>query len=139
MASEALAELTRSRQITCEPKTQDRYGRTVALCRADGRDLGAAMVRVGMAYAFTRYSLDYVDQEGGERRARRCPCPQVREALGLAGAHKVSEEQRPYISIPPAKMDEHHYRCPICHQVVDVRDVDEVARHPEPGHMAPTE
>jgi len=35
----------------------------VALCRANGQDLGAAMVRAGMAYAFTRYSGDYVAQE----------------------------------------------------------------------------
>lgn len=62
-ATAALEHLTAGRLVTCEPKTTDRYGRTVALCRADGRDLGAAMVRAGMAWAFTRYSGDYVDQE----------------------------------------------------------------------------
>ena len=41
----------------------DRYGRSVAVCRADGRDLGADMVSAGMAWAFTRYSSDYVSQE----------------------------------------------------------------------------
>lgn len=48
---------------TCEPRTKDRYGRTVALCRADGRDLGADMVRAGMALAFVRYSQDYAEIE----------------------------------------------------------------------------
>lgn len=55
--------LVRDRQVVCEAKTQDRYGRTVALCRADSQDLGAAMVIAGMAWAFTRYSNDYVGQE----------------------------------------------------------------------------
>jgi len=49
----------------------------------------------------------------------------------------MSEEQRPYVSIPPAMIDEHHYRCPTCHQVIDVRDLDEAAKHLEPGHQAP--
>ena len=39
------------------------YGRTVALCRADGRDLGADMVVDGHAWAFVRDSRDYVDEE----------------------------------------------------------------------------
>jgi endonuclease YncB( thermonuclease family) len=33
------------------------------LCRADGRDLGADMVTDGHAWAFVRYSRDYVDEE----------------------------------------------------------------------------
>ena len=62
-ASKALLELMRRRTVTCEPRDRDSYGRTVALCRADGQDLGSAMVRAGMAWAFTRYSSDYVEQE----------------------------------------------------------------------------
>ena len=58
-----MRDLMRGRKITCEVRVTDRYGRTVALCRADGRDLGAAMVSAGMAWAFTRYSSDYVSQE----------------------------------------------------------------------------
>jgi endonuclease YncB( thermonuclease family) len=42
---------------------RDRYGRTVARCRADGRDLGTKMVRAGMALAFVRYSSAYVQAE----------------------------------------------------------------------------
>ena len=58
-----LRHLIAGHTITCEPLTKDRYGRIVALCRADGQDLGAAMVSAGMAWAFTRYSGDYVEQE----------------------------------------------------------------------------
>ena len=63
LAREHLAGLMRDRAITCEPRTTDRYGRVVALCRADGEDLGAAMVSAGMAWAFIRYSRDYARQE----------------------------------------------------------------------------
>src|SRR5512133_3029150 len=35
-ATAAMLELVRGRAVTCEPKAKDRYGRTVALCRADG-------------------------------------------------------------------------------------------------------
>lgn len=64
LASQHLADLMRDHAITCEPRTTDRYGRVVALCRADGEDLGAAMVSAGMAWAFIRYSREYVRQEG---------------------------------------------------------------------------
>jgi hypothetical protein len=43
----------------------------VAICRASGEDLGAIMVREGFAWAFTRFSVDYVDQQEEARRANR--------------------------------------------------------------------
>jgi endonuclease YncB( thermonuclease family) len=49
--------------VVCDPKTTDRYGRTVAICRADGVDLGRTTVELGMAWAFVRYSRDYVEAE----------------------------------------------------------------------------
>ena len=58
-----LEMLVRGKTVVCEPKTTDRYGRTVAVCRADGEDLGRTMVQLGMAWAFVRYSRDYVDVE----------------------------------------------------------------------------
>jgi endonuclease YncB( thermonuclease family) len=62
-ATAFLRGLMAGHTIECERKTTDRYGRTVAICRADGQDLGAAMVRAGQAWAFVRYSSDYVPQE----------------------------------------------------------------------------
>ena len=61
-ARRKMADLIATRNVTCEPRGTDRYRRTIALCRADGQDLGAAMVSAGMACAFTRYSGDYVEQ-----------------------------------------------------------------------------
>ena len=64
IASGTLAKLVDgAAHVACEAKATDRYGRTVAICRADGRDLGQAMVRLGMAWAFTRYSGQYVPDQ----------------------------------------------------------------------------
>jgi endonuclease YncB( thermonuclease family) len=62
-ATHALESLILSGPVACEDRGRDRYGRSIGLCRAGGRDLGADMVSAGMAWAFTRYSSDYVDQE----------------------------------------------------------------------------
>lgn len=69
-ATEYMTDLVRGHTVVCEPKTQDRYGRTVAICRADGRELGADMVAAGMALAFIRYSRDYVEHEATAKAAR---------------------------------------------------------------------
>lgn len=69
-ASNKMRGLVAGHAVTCEPRAKDRYGRTVALCRADEQDLGAAMVSAGMAWAFTRYSGDYVEQERAAIDAR---------------------------------------------------------------------
>jgi endonuclease YncB( thermonuclease family) len=63
LATGMLSKLMSGRAITCEDRGHDRYGRTIGLCRADGDDLSKAMVRLGMAWAYVRYSRDYVDQE----------------------------------------------------------------------------
>ena len=62
-ATEHLRALIGERHVTCEPRSVDRYGRTVAVRHVDGRDLGADMVADGHAWAFVRYSRDYVDEE----------------------------------------------------------------------------
>ncbi|SRR6266404_4264529 len=67
IATEYMVNLIHGHAITCEARTKDRYGRTVALCRADGVDIEAAMVRAGMALAFVRYSRDYAALEDEAR------------------------------------------------------------------------
>jgi len=63
----------------CERVTTDAYGRTVAICRVNGKDVGEEMVRAGMAYAAyaQRYQLQErqakVDRRG--IHARRCASP----------------------------------------------------------------
>ncbi len=48
-ANAALSALLQGEETVCEPIEQDRYGRTVARCTADGLDVGEEMVRRGWA------------------------------------------------------------------------------------------
>ncbi len=70
-AAAQLRRLVGSRDVTCEQRDVDTYGRIVAVCRVGPTDLGAAMVRAGFAVAYLRYSDDYVDEEREARAARR--------------------------------------------------------------------
>lgn len=92
-ARRALQSLMDGRRIECQPRDRDRYGRTVAVCRADGRDLGASMVRAGMALAFTRYSTDYREDEAAAKSARAGVHGQtgMHSAMGLASGQALSE------------------------------------------------
>lgn len=70
MATTRLQALVAGSTVVCEAKGKDRYGRTVAICRASGEDLGAILVSEGLAWAFVRYSNDYVRQEERAKAAR---------------------------------------------------------------------
>lgn len=70
-ATTRLKALTAGRPIVCQEKDRDRYGRIVAICRASGEDLGAILVREGLAWAFVRYSRDYVDEYAKAAAERR--------------------------------------------------------------------
>jgi endonuclease YncB( thermonuclease family) len=47
----------------CTAIDMDRYGRTVARCMALGEDVSAWLVHEGMAFAYVKYSADYVSLE----------------------------------------------------------------------------
>ena len=53
--------------MSCEPRGLDRYGRTLAACFVDGRDINAQMVRQGYAWAFVKYSSAYVKEEAAAK------------------------------------------------------------------------
>ena len=57
--------------LRCEEIERDRYDRSVAICWADGRDLGAEMVSAGWARAYLSYSLRYASAEQAAQNARR--------------------------------------------------------------------
>lgn len=69
-AAKALASLVRGRRLDCRGRGRDPSGRTPALCTADGRDLGEAMVRAGMAWADPRTGRAYRDVENDARADR---------------------------------------------------------------------
>lgn len=56
---------------TCAPVDTDRYGRVVARCSVAGRDMGQALVAQGLAFAYARYSRDYIATEAAALRAQR--------------------------------------------------------------------
>ncbi|WIM09183.1 thermonuclease family protein [Enhydrobacter sp.] len=84
-ARHALAGLLAAGRPDCERVTTDRYGRTVAICRVNGEDIGAAMVRRGLAWS--AYSVRYLPEEWLARfdglgvHARKCAWPQDWRAL----------------------------------------------------------
>lgn len=62
-AAAHLRGLVASRRVSCTEHDRDRYGRIVAVCRVGGVDLNRAMVRAGLAWAYSQYSRDYEDAE----------------------------------------------------------------------------
>jgi endonuclease YncB( thermonuclease family) len=69
-AKHELQQLMALGPVRCEERCHDRYRLTIGLCRVDGQDLGVLMVSTGMAWAFTRYSSDYIGQERAAISAR---------------------------------------------------------------------
>jgi endonuclease YncB( thermonuclease family) len=55
-AANKLGAFIAQRPVYCAPKDIDRYGRTVASCRADAEDLGEWLVSEGLALDWPRYS-----------------------------------------------------------------------------------
>jgi endonuclease YncB( thermonuclease family) len=66
-----LGQLIGGKTVTCVPIGLPQRNETQALCRADGVDIGAAMVTGGMAYAFVPYSVRYIMQESAAVSANR--------------------------------------------------------------------
>jgi endonuclease YncB( thermonuclease family) len=66
-ATAALAGMIGRQPVSCQPCGLDRYGRTLAACFVDGRDINAQMVRQGYAWAFVKYSSAYVKEEAAAK------------------------------------------------------------------------
>lgn len=69
-ATARLAELVQDKQIECTARDRDAYGRIIAVCYAEKADVNEILVREGLAWAFTRYSNEYVELEAAARSAR---------------------------------------------------------------------
>ena len=70
IAGSRLRSLSRGR-VDCTSVNQDRFGRTVARCTADGVDLGGELVSEGLARDYTRFSRGrYLPEETRARRER---------------------------------------------------------------------
>jgi len=82
---------------TCERITTDRYGRTVARCLSDGRDVARDMVADGLAFAYRRYSMDYdLEEKGAAVNARGLHASVVQSPSDYrAGRVATSSASRP--------------------------------------------
>lgn len=69
-ATHFVENLVAGGKVECTPKGRDLYGRVIAICRAGGTDIGAEMVTAGLAWAFRKYSEDYVPLEGNANLRR---------------------------------------------------------------------
>lgn len=58
VARDELVRLTAGRAVQCRADGRDRYGRSLAQCEAQGRDLGATLVRRGLAVGYGRYAFE---------------------------------------------------------------------------------
>lgn len=62
-ATAAMVRMIEGRDVVCEERDIDRYGRIVAVCEVEGTDVNAALVSAGWALAYRRYSEDYAPEE----------------------------------------------------------------------------
>ena len=61
-ATAALKQLIGKHEVECTDEGEDKYGRTLSICYANGVDLQSEMVRTGMAVAYIRYSTRYEEE-----------------------------------------------------------------------------
>lgn len=92
-----LKALVENKRLSCVATDRDRYGRVVAVCRLNGRDVGAALVEAGWATAYRKYSLDYISAESRARAARRGLW-----AVGLLRPEAYRQSQRGPDPAPPS-------------------------------------
>lgn len=62
-----MQSLVIGKDVTCDNRGQDEYGRTLAVCNAGGVEIDGAMVDAGMAWSFRKYAHDYDAREDAAR------------------------------------------------------------------------
>ena len=71
IAAEQVEKYWAGEWAVCDVLDVDEYGRAVARCDVEHVDLGAEIVRQGLALAYRKYSENYVEQEESARLADR--------------------------------------------------------------------
>lgn len=69
-AARQLREFVQGRQIRCSGRDNDRYGRLVATCTADGMDLALMMIQSGLAITLPQGDPAYLAAEDTVRKAK---------------------------------------------------------------------
>lgn len=70
VAVQKMESLVIGNVVTCIPREKDGYGRWIASCRTGDKDINGEMISSGLAWAFRKYSEDYVATEEIARTQR---------------------------------------------------------------------
>lgn len=70
-AAQQLSKFVTGRDVRCETVGKDQYGRVLGRCMVGETDINRALVAMGYAVAFRRYSSDYVSAEDSAKANRR--------------------------------------------------------------------
>jgi endonuclease YncB( thermonuclease family) len=68
-ATAAMQQMAEGRAVTCRNHGLEKYGRTLGTCFANGKNVNAELVKMGLAWAFVRYSSTYIAEEQTAHRA----------------------------------------------------------------------
>ncbi len=68
-ARDRLSDLVDRREVLCRGTGQDDYGRLLGWCTIGGVEVNSLLISEGLAWAFVKYSDDYVPLEREARRA----------------------------------------------------------------------
>jgi endonuclease YncB( thermonuclease family) len=88
----AIQQLTEGARLECRNTAKDQFSRPVATCRVNGEDLGATLVRQGLAWASLRQTWRYFFEDwvawinGSGIYAHRCEKPSEWRARNSGGS-----------------------------------------------------
>lgn len=70
-AADRLAGLAEAADLSCVPLERDHFGRLISRCSVGGVDLAEQLAGEGLAWAYLRFSQDYVGAEAAARQQAR--------------------------------------------------------------------
>jgi endonuclease YncB( thermonuclease family) len=66
-AIKLMKALVLGKDVTCDGRGLEEYGRTLSVCHAAGVDINAAMIEAGLAWSFRKFAHDYDAPEDAAR------------------------------------------------------------------------
>lgn len=69
-ATALMRSLVSGKDVRCDNRGQDEYGRTLSVCYVGDLDIDGAMIDAGLAWSFRKYAHDYDAKENGARAKR---------------------------------------------------------------------
>jgi endonuclease YncB( thermonuclease family) len=101
-STHAMRHLAEGREVTCRNHGLDKYGRTLGTCFVEGRNINMELVKLGLAWAYVKYSTAYTTEEAEARRAKlgvwqgqAMPAWEFRKLAWTQGEAQVSEQHGP--------------------------------------------